>query len=331
MSNLITLVEMLLPPAAGPALPPAPRRAVPHPYAEAHPPPLRLHREPTPPAGLRYALTSYWETRLAGTVRRTTLTKELTLHWQPLPGGLARFDYHATPPTFQQPDRSSFERVLLRLADLYQHLALRATAAGQLVGLDNFAAIVQTWAELRAELLQRSGGEDELTQALVAGLDAQLAGPAPLLASLRLDYAFAFLLPDVYGPRWESGWRYEQARAFPHFFTDTDLWVNEQLELGAPTADGYPTLHLRGQLEAQRTDLAAVATHIGAERLAADPAADLTQPAPPQVGYAATYQLDPATGWPLTLDASVRCQAGAPYSKEYFLRLEQVPTPPEAL
>ena len=315
-----------------PALALAPRRAVPHPYAAAHPPPLRLRREPTPPTGLRYALTSYWETRLAGPVRRTTLTKTLTLHWQPLPGGLARFTYHAAPPQFQQPDLSSFERVLLRLTDLYQHLELRATAAGQLVDLDNFAAIAQTWAELRAELRQRSGGEDELTQTLVTGLDAQLAeGAAPLLDSLRLDYAFAFLLPDVYGPRWESGWRYEQARAFPHFFTDIDLWVNEQLELGAPTAAGHPTLHLRGPLDAQRTDLAAVARQIEAERLAADPAADLTNSAPPQAHYEATYQLDPATGWPLALEASVRCQAGALYSKEYFLRLEQVPTPPEAL
>ncbi|WP_223648593.1 hypothetical protein [Hymenobacter psoromatis] len=312
-------------PAASPALPPAPRRAVPYPHAAAQHPPVRLTRQPTPPTGLRYALASYWEVRQAGQVRRTTLTKTLTLHWQPLPSGLARFSYYAAAPAFQQPEVPSLERILLRLADLYQHLELRATAAGQLVGLDNFAAITQTWAGLRAELRARSGGDDELTQALMTGLDAQLAEPGPLLASLRLDYAFAFLLPDVYGPRWESGWRYEQTRAFPHFFTDTDLWVSEQLEVGPPTAAGYPTLHLRGPLDAVRTDLAAVAQQIGAERLAADPAADLTDPPLPQARCEATYALDPATGWPLALDASVRCWAGDSYSKEYFLRLEQLP------
>lgn len=311
------------------AAPPA-RRAERHPHPEGHGLPVRLALRATPPAGRRYALTSFWEARHADRVQRTTLEKVLTLHYAPVSAGLARLTYREAPPVLRKPDPSAFEKAVLLLASLYQHLELDVSPTGHLLALRNHAAVLEAWKAVEQELVRRSGGDDDVTQDLRAAVGPLLHDPANLLASLRYDYAFGWLLPDFYGQRFESGWRYTNPRRFGRFFAAADLWFTERLELGSAPAAGQATLHLRGPLDAARTDLAAVARQVDAERaaagaidLATDPATD---PAVVSGAYEATYQLDQATGWPVTLDASVRCQAGAGYRKEYFFRLEQLPS-----
>lgn len=322
-------------PFAGPAPPPlasfGPRAAQPHPNPGAVHPAVRLARQPIPAGGLRYALTSYWEERRASAApQRTLLTKTLTLGWEAQPAGQALVDYRAEAPRLRKPDLSAYERTLLVLADLYQHLVLRASPAGQLVAILNQEELRQTWATARAELTRRSGGgEDEFTQLLVAGVEAQLAQPTAVLASLRFDYAFGLLFANLYQQRFESGWRYGQAQCFAHFLPDTDLWFAERLEVGAPAGPGRAALRVSGLLDAARTDLAAVAQQVDAAlALAASPAgppAPPTDPAALRGTYEATYDLDAATGWPRLLEASVCCRAGEAYRKEYFLRLELLP------
>lgn len=313
-----------LPPLAPPA-----RRAERHPHPEGHGSPVRLALQATPPAGLRYALTSFWEARHAGRAQRTTLEKALTLHYAPVSAGLARFTYREAPPVLRKPDPSAFEKAVLLLASLYQHLELDVSATGRLLALRNHAAVLETWQAVEQELVRRSGGGDDVTQDLRAAVGALLQDPANLLASLGYDYAFGWLLPDFYGQRFENGWRYTQPRCFGRFFAEADLWFTERLEVGSAPAAGQATLHLRGPLDPARTDLAAVARQVDAERAAAaagpTPELSATDPATISGTYEATYQLDQATGWPVALDVSVRCQAGAGYSKEYFFRLEQLP------
>lgn len=305
------------------------RQAEQNPHPEGHALPVRLVLQATPPAGVRYALTSFWEARHADRVQRTTLEKEVTLHYVPTGAATARLTYREAPPVLRKPDLSAFEKAVLLLASLYQHLELDVSATGQLLALRNHAAVLATWQAVEQELVRRSGGEDDVTQDLRTAVHALLQDPANLLASLGYDYAFGWLLPDFYGQRFESGWRYTQPRCFGRFFAAADLWFAERLELYPAPADGQATLQLRGTLDTTRTDLAAVAEQVDAEREAASgtgPApAPPTDPATVSATYEATYQLDQATGWPVALDVSVRCQAGAGYSKDYFFRLEQLP------
>ncbi|HEX8504085.1 MAG TPA: hypothetical protein VF630_01860 [Hymenobacter sp.] len=306
---------------------PSIRQTEKRPHPEGHALPVRLALQGTAPAGLRYALTCYWEARHAGRVQRTTLEKELTLHYLPVSAERARLTYLEAPPVLRKPDLSAFEKAVLLLASLYQHLELDVSPTGQLLALHNHAAILETWDAVEQELVRRSAGEDDVTQDLRTAMGTLLQDPANLLASLGYDYAFGWLLPDFYGQRFESGWRYVRPRSFDRFFAGADLCFMERLELGSAPADGQATLHLRGTLDPIRTDLAAVAQQVDAEReaaRAADPA-PATEPAAISGTYDATYQLDRDTGWPVTLDVSVRCRAGAEYSKEYFFRLEQLP------
>ena len=197
--------------------------------------------------------------------------------------------------------------------------------SGQFLAVLNEAALSQTWAAIKQELRQRSGGGDEFTQLLIDGVEAQLTQPGAVLASLRLDYLFGFLWQNVYGQLFESGFRYEQAKVFPRFFAGADLWFSERLELLPPTVAGQVTVRLSGPLDLERTDTAAVARQIDKELRDANAGATPTDPATLHGTYVATCQLDQATGWSLSLDASVRCQAGEAYSKEYFLRFESIP------
>ena len=305
------------------------RQAEQNPYLEGRALPVRLVLQATPPAGVRYALTSFWEARHGGRVQRTTLEKEVTLHYAPTGAGRARLTYREAPPVLRKPDPSAFEKAVLLLASLYQHLELDVSATGQLLALRNHAAVLETWQTVEQELIRRSGGGDDVTQDLRTAMHALLQDPANLLASLSYDYAWGWLLPDFYGQRFESGWRYTRTQCFGRFFAAADLWFAERLELGDAPAEGQATLLLRGTLDTTRTDLAAVAQQMDAEREAAGAASAApmapTDPAAVSAAYEATYQLDRATGWPVALDVSVRCQAGAAYSKEYFFRLEQLP------
>ncbi|RZK32638.1 MAG: hypothetical protein EOO63_00740 [Hymenobacter sp.] len=234
--------------------------------------------------------------------------------------------YKATALRLHKPDPSALERAVLLLGSLYQELELDVAPTGRLLALRNHATIVQTWAAVQDELVARSGG-DELTMELLASVEAQLQRPQQLLASLRHDYAFGFLLPNCYQQRFESGFRYEQAVGFPHFFATVDLWCCERLELLAPLAPGRATLRLAGSLDSSRTDLAAVGRAMDvALGLAGYGSKAPTLPGAVRAAYEATLEVDVATGWPVAVEASVRCYVDAVYSKEYFLRLEQLPT-----
>ena len=326
------------PPSAAPGAPLAPfppadgygpRTAEAYAYGAGPAPPVRLALHPVPP-GRAYAVVSYWEERLPGQAQRTTLQKSIRVAATRQPTGELHVRYEAAPPVFQKPDVTSFERVLLLLADLYQHLELRVLPTGQVVGVHNAAQIQQTGARVKTELVRRSGGEDEFTRVLLAGLDEQLGRPGAVLASLRLDYFFGFLLQNVYGQRFESGFRYGQARCFPQFFAGQDLWFWERLELAPPTGPARVALRLRGQPDPVRTDLAAVAQQLDVARQLLLPDA-LAVPTPPQalcLAYEATVELDAATGWPVSVEASVRCGVPGGYGKEYFIRLEQQPPTP---
>ena len=315
----------------------SPLSVVAHPNSGVHYPPVRLARLATLPGGVAHTQNSYWEERLDGTVRRTSIEKDFTLAWEPQANGRAVVTYAATtPPVLKKADLSDMEQIGLLLSGLYQRLELDASPAGELLALRNHAEVSQAWAGVRQELIRRSGGEDEITKQLITSLDALLQRPQALFASLSYDYAYGFLLPNVYQQRFESGFRYEQARQFPQFFADTDLWFQERLEVGAPAAPNRVTLALSGRLDTTRTDVAAVARHVDAARGAAAgsmapnrffspaPAAP-TDPAALRCAYDATYEFDAATGWPVALEASVRCRVGDDYCKEYFLRFEQRP------
>lgn len=308
---------------------PALRRAVPQLRPVTRHPAVELTLAATPPGGLHYELVSYWEERCRRTVQRTTLTKHITLDWEQPDPGAAVLTYRTAPPALQKPELSALEKALVLLATLYQRLEWDATPTGQLLALRNHAEVLQTWEQVKEELVRRSGGTDEVTQILLTSVETQLQRPERLLASLRHDYAFAFLLPDLYQQRFESGMAYEQEREFPHFFTDTSCWFQERLAVGAPPAAGQATLHLSGTLDATRTDLTAVAYQLNAA-LAAVGEAPLgaESGAALQGRYEATFHLDAATGWPVWLEVSVQCRAGGDYSKEYFLRLEQLPAAP---
>lgn len=287
--------------------------------------PVVLVRQATPPGSLRYALVSFWEERCLGVVTRTTIDKTITMHWELVPGAPAIFTYETVPPVLQKPSLTALEKVLLLLATLYQRLEADATPAGQLLGLRNHAEILQTWAAVQEELVRRSGGEDEVTQSLLQSVGAQLQRPEAILSSLRHDYAFAYLLPDLYQQRFESGFTYEQALEFPLFFTDTSLWFGEQLTVGTPAAPGRATLCASGLLNARRTDLMAIARQVATAFVTASLPAHPVDPATIQATYTATFDLDLVTGWPIAVEASVVCRAGDTYSKEYFLRFEQLP------
>lgn len=331
-------VPLLSPIADTPVAPSAPagdyaqRTAEAYAYGPGLASPARLALHPVP-EGLAYTVVSYWEERLPGQVQRTTLGKTIRLVATRQPTSSLLLTYEAAPPIFQKPDVSSFERVLLLLADLYQRLELRLTPLGQVAQVLNEPAIHQTWARVKAELVRRSGGEDEFTQVLVQGLVEQLRRPGTVLASLRLDYFFGFLLQNVYGQRFETGFRYGQPRCFPQFFAGLDLWFTERLELAVPSGPERVALRLTGQPDPARTNLVAVAEQVAAAQQLLAPAGSDASAAPvlPEAlrfAYEASAELDAATGWPVRVEAAVRCWVPGGYSKEYFLRLEQQdPTP----
>lgn len=302
------------------------RRKIPRAAPRAAQQPVHLVRQATLPGGLRYALVSFWEERCLEVVKRTSIDKTITLHWEMVPDAPAILTCETAPPALQQPSLTALEKALLLLATLYQRLEINATPAGQLLLLRNHAEILRTWATVREELIRRSGGEDEVTQILLQSVGAQLQHPEAILASLRHDYAFAFLLPDLYRQRFESGFGYEQAQEFPLFFTDTSLWFQEQLAVMAPVASGQVLLRASGTLQAERTDLVAVAQQVDTAFAAANLPARPIDPATVRATYEATFDLDSVTGWPVTVEVSVVCRAGDTYSKEYFLRFEQLPT-----
>lgn len=173
--------------------------------------------------------------------------------------------------------------------------------------------------------MQRYGETEELTTALRVAVAAQVAAPTRLLSSLHHDYAYHLLVANLYHQRFESGLGYVQPRSFPHFLPDTALHFHERLELGVPAAPGRATVLVSGQLDEQRTDRAAVARQVAAALALAKPAASpVPDPVTLTFTYQARYDLDAATGWPVSVTATVACQSPAGYAKEYDLTIQQL-------
>lgn len=307
----------------------APRRATPHPNPGAPQLPVLLRRQPTPPEGLGYTVTSYWEERFGEEAHRDVLTHTLTLHARPADHDGWVVTLEATAPTSSKPDLSALEQVFHHLNGLYRRLVLRLTPDGQLAALLNHAEVLSTWQHIRQELVDRSGGgADGATRTIVTDLDALLAQPGPLLDSLRYHYLYDALFANCYGQYFEGGVRYEQPRRFAAFFAGAPLCLAERLTVAAPPAPGRVALHCDGHFDAARTDRAALARCVDAAWEAAGTAPDdrpATDPAAVHAAYDAAYDFDAATGWPVGLELSVRCRAGLDYHKEYFLSLTPAP------
>lgn len=304
-----------------------PRRAEPHPRFEAVLVPVCLELEALPVAQ-EYVLSSFWEERMAeGAVQRTSIEKAFQLSATQHKGHLVlRYDV-AAPPTLRKPDPTALEKAVLLLADLYQHLELQISPDGQRLALLNHPEVRQTWERVRTRLVDRSGGEDAITKVLLDGVDEQLQRPESLLTSLHYDYFFDFLLKNIYQQRFESDQRYGQALVLPRFFASADLWCWERLELVPPRTPGRLALRLSGVLDRERTDVPAVVKQMLAALAAATdggPVEILAVPQPTDLcfAYEAAYEVDALTGWPVSVEASVRCWLPAVYSKEYFLRFE---------
>jgi hypothetical protein len=275
-----------------------------------------------------YAVSSFWEERpVGGAVQRNSIEKKIRLGAMRQSNGLVLSYRAISPPVLRKLDPTALEKAVLLLAELYQKLEIQATLDGRLVAVLNQAEVQQLWQGVRAELIHRSGGEDEVTQLLLDGVDEQLQLPQSLLTSLRYDYVFEFLLKNIYQQRFESGQRYGQALVLPRFFAEADLWCWERLELAPPTTPGRAALRLSGVLDRDQTDVTAVIQQmLGAQAAAAphSPAPADPDPAHLRFAYEAAYEVDMATGWPVSVEASIRCWLPDVYSKEYFLRLESV-------
>jgi hypothetical protein len=303
------------------------RQAELQPQSGAVLPPVRLELGSLPVAR-EYAVSSFWEERpVGGAVQRNSIEKKFRLGATQQSNGLVLSYRAISPPVLRKLDPTALEKAVLLLAELYQKLELQATLDGRLVAVLNQAEVQQIWQGVRAELIHRSGGEDEVTQLLLDGVDEQLQLPQSLLASLRYDYLFEFLLKNIYQQRFESGQRYGQALVLPRFFADADLWCWERLELVPPTDSSQVALRLSGVLDRDQTDVTAVVQQMLAAQAAGahhSPAPTVPDPAHLRFTYEAAYEVDAATGWPVSVEASVRCWMPDVYSKEYFLRLELV-------
>ncbi|MGI4971303.1 MAG: hypothetical protein ACRYGH_20350, partial [Janthinobacterium lividum] len=190
---------------------------------------LALHACPQP---LRYEVATRWEERRQAEVTRTIVQKQLTL--SSITHGPHLLTTWATaPPRLRKPDLLALEEIVLLLAGLYQRLVVELSTAGEFLALANHAEVVEAWAVIEQELLQRYGEEEELIAALRAAVEAQVQEPALLLSSLRHDYAYRLLVANLYQQRFESGLGYTQPQSFPHFLAGTALHFHERLELGA--------------------------------------------------------------------------------------------------
>lgn len=271
---------------------------------------------PTP-----YEVIARWEYRMHGEVRRTIITRHITLSSEPH-GPNQQVTLLSTPPMLRQPDLTALEELTVELSALYRRLVLRVSPVGQPLEVLNHAELLQTWARLAPELAARFGadGPDGLAAMLLTAVTQQLQRPEDVLASLQYDYAYGFLLKNL---SMLAGGSQEQA--FPHFFADTTICFQVPPAV-PPTLDGGPaSYHLHGLLDEQRTNRAAAAEQVAAELAPeADPSPSAPEPGTLDFAYTATYLLNADTGWPASLAATVSCQGPAGYAKEYDLTITQL-------
>ena len=272
-------------------------------------------------AATAYEATLSWETYANGTYQLSTIRKEVALRVQSNAAGYV-LDFQITsPPTLTRAeDLEPLEKIALHLAALYGRVVVQADATGEVTGLLNHEALLQTWDRLSQEMRAATLPDNQVLETMLGFLAQQLQSPAGFLQSLQHDYLYQTLLPNVYNqplsgaaPRW---------RQFSNFFDKVSLWFAEQAE-ALPTEP--PTLRLHGSLDAQRTDVAQV-TALISNQLHLAPAPVAMPPLPavipaPHFQYEAMYTLAPATNLPAHVELTVYARAGELYNKQYTLTL----------
>jgi hypothetical protein len=274
-----------------------------------------------PTVAVPYQVTITWENYAHGNYQVSTIEKEVTLQVQSQEMGYA-LDFHSGPPRLKKSgDLAPLDRLALRLAALYEHVAVQASATGELVALLNHRALLKTWDRLAQEIEAETPEEDVLTINILVAISKQLFRPADFVQALQYDYLYQHALPLRYYQPAEAA--SPTLRQFANFFDKTPLWFAEQAAVAPGDNAAQLTLTLRGTLDAQKTDVAAVSRLIASELRQAVPPAG-TPPLPhalpaPHFSYQATYTLAIATGLPLAMELSVYARVGEFYNKEYTL------------
>ena len=264
-----------------------------------------------------YQAVCCWETYAGGAYKPSTVTKQVALSGRQLAEGDVELDFRSCTPALTKPtDQESLETLALRLAVLYQQVIVRAAPTGAFLELLNHAALRQTWAQLAQELQEATTADDQLTATLIQFMSQQLQSPVRVLHSLRYDYLYAALVPNLFALPMDCASPTARTREFAQFFDKQALFFAEQVQVLEPAAEATVTVACRGTVDAQRTDVAAIG------RLMAQA---VSQPADavvvPHFHYAATHVLDVATGLPQRVDLTVYGRLAAHYNKQYTLTL----------
>jgi hypothetical protein len=274
-------------------------------------------RLPPPLEALRYEVAACWETYANGDYRTSTITKQVALSGRVVTDGTYELHFETSPPVLTKPeDPEPLEVLALRLAALYERVVVRATPTGRFVALLNHDNILDTWHLLAKDLRESTIAEDQITATLIQFMSQQLQDPANFLHSLRHDYFYHALVPDFYAQPLDGPTQPVRMQKFSQFFDKQPLWFLERIEVLPTAPDEALTLLLRGTLDYQKTDVAAIgklmAAAVGA---AADPAAV------PHFHYEATHVLDRQTGLPQRVELTVYGRLADVYNKEYNLTI----------
>ncbi|WP_046244101.1 hypothetical protein [Hymenobacter terrenus] len=248
------------------------------------------------------------------------ITKRVTLGGRPAGDGSYVLDFGMGPPVLTKPeDLQSMETLALRLSASYEWVSLQAAPTGRLLAVVNHEHLLHTWEILAQSLRETSSPDDQITPTLLDFIGRQLQDPHNVLRSLRHDYLYQTLLGDFYDQRLGTAADAARTRGFSQFFDDLPLWFSEQVEVVPIAADEPMTLALKGTLDSQQTDVAAIRElMMQAVGAAADPALA------PHFKYEATYVLDPDTGLPFRVELTVYGRLAELYNKEYTLTLQRI-------
>jgi hypothetical protein len=274
------------------------------------------------PQAMAYAVTSIWETYVAGDYQQVTTEKEITLLVQPNATGYV-LEVMSSPPTLTKSGGLvALDDLALRLAELYRRLIFQVSPTGELLTLLNHRELLQTWDELGQRILATTPLADKMTVDILLFITNQLFNPANFLLSLRHDYLYQALVP--------LHRRGEQpiARQFANFFDKKDLWFLESMEALPSSNSEQLVRRLSGTLDAHQTDKVAIKELINRELKIAEPtgsAVGVVGELPmPRFFYEATAVLAADTGALVDLELSVHARLGQVFNKEYTLLLKRV-------
>lgn len=278
------------------------------------------------PAAAVYQATAVWEAYANGDYHRSTIRKQVVLQVRAAGRPGYELDFRTNPPVLTTAqDLQPLEQVAVRLAALYERLVVQAAPSGEFVALLNHEALLHTWAGMAQALRAATTDDDDVTNTLLAFMDAQLQHPDRVLLSLQHDYLYQTLLPNFYNQPLASRDAPARSRRFTSFFDQVPLWFWEHVRVQPAETPEQLTVRLQGTLDAQKTDTAAVqALMVKALELAPSPAGAPPLPTPlpaPHFAYEATYVLAQPTGLPLSVDLTVYARLNEVYNKQYSLTI----------